>query len=76
MSEAYRQALAAGDHIAAGQAIMDAVRRGDTSSVYAVARMSRAEIEAPAPDEDLRDIGSVVQVNNTFLGRYRNGRGA
>lgn len=75
MSEAYRKAMATGDHIAAGAAIMDAVS-GDynTDSIHAVARMSSTE-RAVDPEPDTSGT-SVVQVNNTFVGRYRNGGGA
>lgn len=75
MSEAYRKALEAGDHIAAARAIQAAVS-GDYDSdavhgLHAVARMSSTE-RATDPEPDTSGT-SVVQVNNTFVGRYRNG---
>lgn len=78
MSEAYRKALEAGDHIAAARAIQDAVS-GDydsnaVSGLHTVARMTSAE---RAVDPEPRTSGtSVVQVNNTFVGQYRNGSGS
>jgi hypothetical protein len=72
MSEAYRAAMAAGDHIAAGKAIMDAVSGSyDTDSIHAVARMtsdqrSTAPEPDPAPQEWVRVTTRV----------YRNGSGS
>lgn len=72
MSEAYRKALEAGDHIAAARAIQDAVS-GDydsdaVSGLHTVARMTSAErATAPEPDPAPREW---VRVTTRV---YRNG---
>lgn len=74
MSEAYRAALARGDYVAAGAAIMEAVSGGSydrdgnhegIDGIHRVSRMSRAEIEA-GPDED----GPVVVQQTVNVSRW------
>lgn len=77
MSEAYRAALARGDYVAAGAAIMEAVSGGSydgdgnhsgIDGIHRVSRMSRAEIEAD-PEEDTGT--TIAQTVNIVRGRIR-----
>lgn len=76
MSEAYRRALADGDMIAAGRAIMDAVsgpyNSDNVHGLHEVARMSRDERNAPAPslEEDVAP-NETVRVTTRIFGRRR-----
>lgn len=75
MSEAYRKAMAAGDHIAAARAIQDAVS-GDYDSgvidrLHAVARMSSAE-RAAEPDPEPRPVQQISIATQIF--GWRRGR--
>jgi len=73
MNQAYHEALARGDMVAAGAAIMAAVS-GDYSSeavhgLHAVARLTHAEKQAGPATDDTEQVSN-VQVNNYF-GRWR-----
>lgn len=74
MSKAYHDALARGDYVAAGAAIMEAVsgsygtdgNHSGIDGIHRVSRMSRAEIEA-GPEDD--DTATVTQTVNIIRGR-------
>jgi hypothetical protein len=73
-AEAYRQALAAGDTTGAASLLVDA-HSGDYDSnlidqIHAVSRMTRAQLNAPAPGtSDFVDPSEMVRVTTRVFGK-------